>query len=68
MARDDDENSFEIDKRDLIQMDKTARRRARMNKFGQDRFAPKVEKVKIRYTRKQKHRGFVPPTDNGDDE
>ena len=66
MARDDDENSFEIDKRDLIQMDKTARRRARMNKFGQDRFAPKVEKVKIRYSRKNKHKGFNIPSEDED--
>lgn len=63
MAR-DDENSFEIDRRDLIQMDKTARRRARMSKFGQGRFTPRVEKVKVRYTRKDKHKGFAIPEDD----
>jgi hypothetical protein len=69
MARDrDDENSFEVDKRDLIQMDRRARRKARMATFGQDRFKPKVEKLKVRYNRKQKHKDFVNTTDNGDED
>lgn len=66
MAREKDDLSFEIDRRDVAEMDRKARRKARMNKFGQDRFAPKVEKPKVRYNRHQKHKGFVIPEEDED--
>jgi hypothetical protein len=49
--------TFEMDPRDMVQQNRSARRKARMSKIGQDRFAPKVEKLKVRYNRKQKHKG-----------
>ncbi len=58
MGKRDDDLSFEIDRRDEAEMNRKARRKARMSKFGQDRFKPKVEKVKVRYNRKDKHKGF----------
>ena len=64
MARDRDEETFEIDRRDEIQMNRRARRKARMNTFGQDRFKPKVEKLKVRYNRKNKHKGFNIPEED----
>ncbi len=44
--------TLKIDPAELRQQEKAARRAARMRKFGQDRFAPKVEKSRKVYDRK----------------
>lgn len=44
--------TIKVDPAELRQQEKAARRAARMRKFGQDRFAPKVEKNLKVYDRK----------------
>ena len=49
---------FIVDEEEVLQQNRSARRRARIKSIGQDRFLPKKEKSKTRYTRKVKHKGI----------
>ena len=48
-------DKIKIDEHEDQKMRRTARRNAVKRNGGQDKFKPKVEKVKVRYTRKKKY-------------
>ena len=47
---------FSIDESDVRKINRSARRSAMKKRGGQDLYKPKVEKVKKRYTRKEKYK------------
>lgn len=49
-------DNIEIEKETLRKMNKSSRRNAVKKHGGQDKFSPKIEKVKKRYNRKPKYK------------
>ena len=48
-------DTLKIDEHEDQKMRRTARRNAVKKNGGQDKYRPRVEKVKVRYNRKKKH-------------